>query len=137
MLLSDTSTTCHSTFIPSDALKTLLHAFVASRLDYCNSLFMVCQVAILGSFNWSRMLLQDCLVACPNLTMFHPYCVHFTGCLSNNALTLKLLYLPTNLFTNLLQNTFRICVIQFLNSSPSQETDLQRGVILSLVLGIL
>ena len=39
--------------------ETLIHAFVSSRLDYCNVLFQVCHVLVLKVFRWFKLQLES------------------------------------------------------------------------------
>jgi hypothetical protein len=52
--------------ISRDNMKTLLHAFVSSRLDYCNSL-LAGQPTCLLDYKWFRMLLHACMLGYPDV----------------------------------------------------------------------
>ena len=81
-----------------DSTKTLIHAFVTSHLDYCNSL-------LAGIPQYQLQRLQKVLNAAARL--IHQISRHshitpilipvFTGCLSNFESILKLLYWSTKL----------------------------------------
>ena len=84
-------------FLSIECTKTLVHAFVTSHLDYCNSL-------LFGISQYQIKRLQWVLNAAARITCFTPRCSHitpasctYTGCLSNFALSLK----SHSLFTKL------------------------------------
>ena len=67
-----------------DSRKTLMSAFVLSRLDYCNSL--------LKNYKRSRTQLQDSSSKLINEIMFHPSSELFTGCPSKHVSSISYQY---------------------------------------------
>ena len=67
-------------FIDDRSLRLLVHAFVTSRLDYCNGLLANCSVSVRQRSNESRTVLR--VWSAPNqlLAMPHHCCVGYTGC---------------------------------------------------------
>lgn len=43
----------------SEALLVVIHAMIASQIDYCNVLYIGLMLKTCGSFNWSRMRSTD------------------------------------------------------------------------------
>ena len=85
-------------FFSEDSTKTLIHAFVTSHLDYCNSL-------LYGIPKYQLDRLQRVLNAAARLTCYVPRFNHITATLmelhgsqSNFVSTLKLLYWCLSLF---------------------------------------
>ena len=64
-------------YLTVDATKTLISAFVLSRLDYCNTL-----LSGVPQFRESKMQLQDSQSKLPNQTILLPFCTHSIGCQS-------------------------------------------------------
>ena len=60
--------------------KLLVHAFISSRLDYCNSLLMGVADGLLKRLQLVQNLLLDLLLAPENSTTSHQCCAPYTGC---------------------------------------------------------
>ena len=63
-----------------DATKTLISAFVLSRLDYCNALLCGIAQYLLDRLQRVQMHLQDSQSKLPNQTILLLFCTHSTGC---------------------------------------------------------
>ena len=57
------------TFLTLETTKTIVHAFVTSKLDYCNFLLYDQPKYMLKTFNLSRTVLPDSLTCQVNMNM--------------------------------------------------------------------
>ena len=67
-------------YLTVDATKTLISAFVHSRLDYCNALLSGVPQYLLDRLQESKMQLQDSQSKLPNQTILLSFCTHSIGC---------------------------------------------------------
>ena len=85
-------------YLSQDALKTLISAFVLSRIDYCNSLLAGCPKQLIHKFKKKfRTMLQSSSVELLSLIIYLPSFTLFTGFLLNKELNTNCFSLPLNL----------------------------------------
>ena len=78
--------------LPADVLKTLLHAFVSSRLDYCNSLFYGLPQCEIQKLQRVQNAAARLFGGWENMTTFRQYCeINFIGSRYNSVLNIKLM----------------------------------------------
>ena len=81
---------CHiSNFIPKSAAIIFANAFIHSRIDYCNSLFMVCQSTQLIAYKKYKTQLLVLLLAPLVHHISLQFSILYIGFLFNPALTLN------------------------------------------------
>ena len=56
-------------------LKILLHAFISTRMDYCNSLLGGQPISLINRFLTVRLLHHVCMQACLEVPLLFLYCV--------------------------------------------------------------
>ena len=83
--------------LTDDAVKTLVHAFISSRLDYCNSL--LAGTSDYRSFNVSRMSLPAWWLARGSTNTSHQCSGNFTGYPSGSGYNTRPLYWSTSVDT--------------------------------------
>ena len=103
---------CH--YLSQDALKTLISAFVLSRIDYCNSLLAGCPKQLIHKLKKKfRTMLQGSSVELLSLITYLPSFTLFTGFLMNKELTTNCFSLPLYLSITMVRH---ICLTS--RSSP-------------------
>ncbi len=63
--------------------KMLIHAFMTSRLDYCNALFGGCSARLIKNYRWFKMQQLESLLEPGSMTTLSRFCQHCTGSLLN------------------------------------------------------
>ena len=85
-------------YLSHDALKTLISAFVLSRIDYCNSLLAGCPKHLIHKLkNKFRTMLRGSSVELLSLITYLLSFTLFTGLLLNKGLNTNCFSLPLNL----------------------------------------
>ena len=95
-------------YISLKTTEILVHSFVSSKLDNCNSLLFGLPNKLLATnYNLYRMLLQESSLFPINTTTLHLSLLICTGYQLNQELNIKSFYLPSKLFKTYLQSISR------------------------------
>ena len=94
-------------YLSTQATEILIHAFVTSKLDHCNSLPYNVPKNVIKSFNRSRMQLPEWLHGLGSVITSLPSASIFTGYLFLNELNSRFYYLPSKLCISNLRPTFK------------------------------
>ena len=70
-------------YLTKECTETLIHAFISSSLDYCNSLLFGVPECHLHKFRASRMKLHASYPRRADFVISHLCSSHYTGCLKN------------------------------------------------------
>ena len=84
-------------YLSQDAFKTLISAFVLSRIDYCNSVLDGSPKQLIHKLKKFRTTLQGSSVELLSLIMYLPSSTLFTGFLLNKELNANCFSVPSNL----------------------------------------
>ena len=91
-------------YLSTQTTEILIHAFVTSKLDHCNSLLYNVPKNVINRF---RMQLPDWLHGLGSVITLLPSSSIFTGYLFLNELDSRFYYLPSKLCNSNLQPTFK------------------------------
>ena len=94
-------------YLSTQATAILIHAFVTSQLDHCNSLLYNVPKNVIKSFNRCRMQLPEWLHGLGSGITSLPSSSIFTAYLFLNELNSRFYYLPSKVCSSNLQPTFK------------------------------
>ena len=84
-------------YLSQDAVKTLIPAFVLSRIEYCNSPLAYCPKQLIHKVQKDQNKVQGSSVELLSLITYLPSFTRFTGFLLNKELNTNCFSLPLNL----------------------------------------